>query len=58
MGPRRRMKLDSMGQERVNAKLAPLVPSAALTRSWPMLLGNQTDGGWMATMDLKQRDIG
>jgi hypothetical protein len=52
------MKLDSMGQERVNAKLAPLVPSAALTRSWPMLLVNQTDGGWMATMDLKQRDIG
>jgi hypothetical protein len=46
MNPRRRMKPDSMGlRERVNAKLATLVPSAALTRSLnPMLLLNQAEG--------------
>jgi len=57
MRPRRRVCLHSMGRERVNAKLASLVPSAALTRSLPMLLVNQADGGGMASMNLRQRDI-
>lgn len=40
----RLVSLCSMGTERVNAELASLVPSAALTRSVPMLLLDQADG--------------
>ena len=40
----RLVSLCSMGTERVNAELASLVPSAALTHSAPMLLLNQADG--------------
>ena len=56
MNPRRRMKPGSMGRGRVNAGLASLVPSAALTRPLPMLVVKQADGGGMATINLRQRD--
>jgi hypothetical protein len=58
MGPCRRMKPDSMGRERVNAKLAGARAFGSIeTLSWPMLVVKQADGGGMAPIDLRQRDI-
>ena len=54
----RRMKPGSMGRERVNAKLAYARAFGSIdTLSWPMLVLKQADGGGMALMDLRQRDI-
>ena len=59
MGPRHRTKPHSMGRERVNAKLAKARAFGSIDPlSLPMLLLNQADGGGMASMDIKQRDIG
>ncbi len=59
MGPRHRTKPDSMGRERINAKLAKARAFGSIDPlSLPMLLLNQADGGGMASMNLKQRDIG
>ena len=52
MGPRHRTKPDSMGRERINAKLAKARAFGSID---PL---NQADGGGMASMNLKQRDIG
>jgi len=58
MYPRRRMEPGSMGRERVNAKLAYARAFGSIDPpSWPMLVLKQADGGGMATMDLRQRDI-
>jgi len=58
MNPRRRMKPGSMGRERVNARLAYARAFGSIDPlSWPMLVLKQADGGGMATMDLRQRDI-
>ncbi len=58
MFSRRRMKPDSMGRERVNAKLAYARAFGSIDAiSWPMLVLKQADGGGMASMDLRQRDI-
>jgi hypothetical protein len=47
-----------MGRERVNAKLAEARAFGSIDPlSLPMLLLNQADGGGMASMNLKQRDI-
>ncbi len=59
MGSRHRMRPDSMGRERVNARLAKARAFGSIdTLSLPMLLLNQADGEGMASMDLEQRDIG
>ena len=58
MSSRRRMKPGSMGRERVNARLAYARAFGSIDPpSWPMLVLKQADGGGMATMDLRQRDI-
>lgn len=58
MNPCRRMKPGSMGRERVNAKLAYARAFGSIDKlSWPMLVLKQADGGGMATMNLRQRDI-
>jgi len=54
----RRMEPGSMGRERVNAKLAYARAFGSIDPlSWPMLVLKQADGGGMALMDLRQRDI-
>lgn len=58
MDPCRRMKPDSMGRERVNAKLAYARAFGSIDPlSWPMLVLKQADGGGMASINLRQRDI-
>lgn len=58
MLPCRRMEPGSKGRERVNAKLAYARAFGSMDPlSWPMLVLKQADGGGMASMDLRQRDI-
>ena len=58
MGSHHRMRPDSMGRERVNARLAKACAFGSIAPlSLPMLLLNQADGEGMASMDLEQRDI-
>jgi hypothetical protein len=52
------MEPGSKGRERVNAKLAYARAFGSMDPlSWPMLVLKQADGGGMASMDLRQRDI-
>ena len=58
MNHRRRMKPGSMGRERVNAELADARAFGSIDPlSLPMLVVKQADGGGMAPIDLRQRDI-
>ena len=58
MFPRRRMMPGSMGRERVNAELAYARAFSSIDPlSVPMLVLKQADGGGMALMDLRQKDI-
>lgn len=58
MFPRRRTKPGGMGRERVNAELSYARAFGSIDPlSVPMLVLKQANGGGMALMDLRQRDI-